>query len=91
MLSALIFLLLGTSCAKEKPVEIIIENVEAQPTETKEVAKTNTSTNTDAEAQPTETKEVAKTKNNIVVDFKEFPKNAAGKEIWTSKIKEGYI
>jgi len=38
--------------------------------------------------QPTETKAATKS-NNIVVDFKEFPKNAAGKEIWTSKIKEG--
>ena len=87
ILSALIFILLGTSCAEEKQLEVEVENVEIQTTETKEVAKTKN--NIEVETQTTETKEVAKTKNNIVVDFKEFPKNSAGKEIWTSKIKEG--
>lgn len=63
-----IFLLFtGSSCAKDKAVEIAVENVEARPSETESKTKAN----------------------NIVVDFKSFPKDADGKEVWTSKIKEG--
>ena len=67
ILSSLIILLMGTSCADEKQIQIEVENVKAKTTEPSAAAKSN----------------------NIVIDFKNFPKDAAGKEIWTSKIKEG--
>jgi len=75
-------IILGTACAKEKPVTISTENVKTLiPEQT--VAK-----NLPLEKAAAETAPKLKS-NNIVIGYKDFPKDEEGKEIWVKKVKTG--
>lgn len=75
-------IILGTACAKEKPVTVSTENVKSSVPEQKQV-KAHPAENAVAENAP-----MLKS-NNIVIDYKDFPKDEAGKEIWVKKVKTG--
>ncbi|MCM8528223.1 MAG: DUF3047 domain-containing protein [Lentisphaeraceae bacterium] len=69
----LITLFSGTACAEPEKIDVKVEQKENVENVISETVPTTKST----------------VDSSIVVDYKDFPKNSAGEEVWTKKVKTG--